>query len=193
MDGQRTGAQEVSLNHEREARAISGWPMLVAVIVFFAAVGLFVGAGVLNDQGRLGTGGVWGMVAPAIVMVVAAMFASPGFFTLEPNETRVLVLFGAYNGTVRQTGFRWANPFYSNGPAAKTGLDAAARQAAERDRAAKKSQSQAHAAQVPRYKVSVRARTLNGPTPQGERPARQPGGDRGRGHLARERHRPGRL
>ena len=61
------------------------------------------------------------MVAPAIVMLIVAMFASPGFFTLEPNETRVLVLFGAYKGTVRQGGFRWANPFYSNGPAVEDG------------------------------------------------------------------------
>jgi len=34
-----------------------------------------------------------------------------GFFTLEPNEALVLTLFGAYAGTVRQSGFSWANPF----------------------------------------------------------------------------------
>jgi regulator of protease activity HflC (stomatin/prohibitin superfamily) len=35
-----------------------------------------------------------------------------GFFTLQPNEAAVLLLFGAYKGTVRDAGFHWANPFY---------------------------------------------------------------------------------
>ena len=43
-------------------------------------------------------------------MVVAVIFSS-GFFTLQPNEGAVLILFGAYKGTVRQSGFHWANPF----------------------------------------------------------------------------------
>jgi regulator of protease activity HflC (stomatin/prohibitin superfamily) len=34
-----------------------------------------------------------------------------GFFTLQPNEARVLVLFGSYQGTVRNSGFHWTNPF----------------------------------------------------------------------------------
>lgn len=34
-----------------------------------------------------------------------------GFFALQPNEARVLVLFGQYTGTVRTEGFHWANPF----------------------------------------------------------------------------------
>ena len=34
-----------------------------------------------------------------------------GFFTVQPNESKVLTLFGAYTGTVRQSGFCWANPF----------------------------------------------------------------------------------
>jgi len=34
-----------------------------------------------------------------------------GFFTVNPNSSKVLVLFGAYKGTVRENGFFWANPF----------------------------------------------------------------------------------
>jgi len=33
-----------------------------------------------------------------------------GYFTLQPNEARVLVLFGAYQGTVRDSGWHWTNP-----------------------------------------------------------------------------------
>ncbi|HTV94409.1 MAG TPA: hypothetical protein VME42_00320 [Steroidobacteraceae bacterium] len=36
-----------------------------------------------------------------------------GYFTLQPNEARVLILFGAYQGTVRRSGFHWANPLYA--------------------------------------------------------------------------------
>jgi regulator of protease activity HflC (stomatin/prohibitin superfamily) len=38
-----------------------------------------------------------------------------GLFTLQPNEARVLLLFGKYHGTVRISGFHWTNPFYSAG------------------------------------------------------------------------------
>lgn len=34
-----------------------------------------------------------------------------GFIELEPNEARVMVLFGKYKGTFRNTGFFWVNPF----------------------------------------------------------------------------------
>ena len=36
-----------------------------------------------------------------------------GFFTLEPNEARVLTLFGKYKGTARTAGFSWTNPLYT--------------------------------------------------------------------------------
>lgn len=36
-----------------------------------------------------------------------------GFFVVQPNDSKVLVLFGKYIGTVVGSGFYWANPFYS--------------------------------------------------------------------------------
>lgn len=36
-----------------------------------------------------------------------------GFFIVNPNDSKVLVLFGKYVGTVRENGFYWANPFYT--------------------------------------------------------------------------------
>ncbi|MCE5252717.1 MAG: SPFH domain-containing protein [Actinomycetia bacterium] len=160
MDG-----QQVSLNHEKEMKAISGWPMLAAVIVIFAAgIALLVVAAVLGGDGGLSTGETWALVGPGIALLILGAFLCPGFFTLEPNETRVCVLFGAYKGTVRRGGFRWANPFYSNGPAARPVGDAA-RDAtlAAAATAAKKGQTAKMPKKYPRYKISVRARTLNGP------------------------------
>jgi regulator of protease activity HflC (stomatin/prohibitin superfamily) len=50
-----------------------------------------------------------------IVLLVSFCVSLAGFFTLQPNEARVLVLFGDYKGTVRKEGFHFGNPFYSNG------------------------------------------------------------------------------
>jgi regulator of protease activity HflC (stomatin/prohibitin superfamily) len=37
----------------------------------------------------------------------------PGFFLVNPNGSKVLVLFGKYIGTVKSNGFFWANPFFT--------------------------------------------------------------------------------
>lgn len=37
----------------------------------------------------------------------------PGFFLVNPNTSKVLLLFGKYIGTVKENGFYWANPFYT--------------------------------------------------------------------------------
>ena len=158
MDG-----QQVSLNHERETKAMSGWGMLAAVIFICAAgIALLIVAGILGDDGGLSAGAIWALVGPGIALLILTSLLSPGFFTLEPNETRVLVLFGAYRGTVRQGGFRWANPFYSNGPAVKTTPEQGAREATGSGTGGKKGQAHRTVKKFPRYKVSVRARTLNG-------------------------------
>lgn len=58
-------------------------------------------------------------VAPAIAYVLALVIVFicyKGFFMVHPNQAKVLQLFGKYVGSVRQTGLRWANPFYSKEP-----------------------------------------------------------------------------
>jgi regulator of protease activity HflC (stomatin/prohibitin superfamily) len=72
-------------------------------ILVVAALGLFRAARV---------GDVPGIVAFVVVLLVN-VFMSLGLFTVAPNEGQVLQLFGAYRGTARDPGLRWANPFYS--------------------------------------------------------------------------------
>ena len=36
-----------------------------------------------------------------------------GFMQIEPNEARVMIFFGKYEGTVKENGFFWVNPFYT--------------------------------------------------------------------------------
>jgi regulator of protease activity HflC (stomatin/prohibitin superfamily) len=46
-------------------------------------------------------------------VVLAAIFIAPGFIMVQPNNSRVLLLFGKYVGTVKKNGFYWVNPFYT--------------------------------------------------------------------------------
>ncbi|MET0280709.1 MAG: SPFH domain-containing protein [Steroidobacteraceae bacterium] len=54
----------------------------------------------------------WIPVAGALGLLLGVVGLN-GYFTLQPNEGRVLILFGSYKGTVRASGFHWANPFCS--------------------------------------------------------------------------------
>ena len=49
----------------------------------------------------------------AAIGLLALLICYNGFFMVHPNQAKVLQLFGSYAGSVRQTGLRWANPFYS--------------------------------------------------------------------------------
>jgi regulator of protease activity HflC (stomatin/prohibitin superfamily) len=48
-----------------------------------------------------------------LLLLVAVLICFKGFFMVHPNQAKVLQLFGSYAGSVRETGLRWANPFYS--------------------------------------------------------------------------------
>jgi regulator of protease activity HflC (stomatin/prohibitin superfamily) len=142
---------------ERVRPVTSGWLMLPVVLaLYIAAVVLFVLAftnGSTAPDGAVEP--VVGLMVGGFVALVAAIILSPGFFTLQPNEARVLILFGNYRGTARKSGFRWANPFFSNGPAGQPGGVAAKMKAAAKS-------GTAEAKRLRRYKISLRARTLNG-------------------------------
>ncbi|MEO6078337.1 MAG: SPFH domain-containing protein [Steroidobacteraceae bacterium] len=97
----------ISQNPARElpAQTFSGWAMLFVTIAWFVAViVLFLFSG--HNESALG-------VFVALLGVAAGVVTAFGFFTLQPNEARVQILFGSYKGTVRSSGFHWANPFYS--------------------------------------------------------------------------------
>jgi len=84
----------------------SGYLVLAFAIALFAAsIASFVSA-VQEHQvllvARL-VGGIAGLLVFALMV--------PGFFVVEPNMARVLVLFGRYRGTVRKPGYWWTNPF----------------------------------------------------------------------------------
>jgi len=52
------------------------------------------------------------IIAASVAMTVV-LIGFAGFFIVNPNEAKVLQLFGAYRGSEHLDGLRWANPFYS--------------------------------------------------------------------------------
>jgi len=135
--------QGLAALREKAVRVQNGWIMLpLLVVLLLGDIALIIyciaqGAGTHHHRGQIDLR----LLVPALVMLPVIIVLLTGFFTLQPNEARVLILFGAYKGTVRQSGFHWGNPFYSNG-----GMSSVARQRGG----------------MAREKISLRARTLNG-------------------------------
>ena len=91
--------------HEKELHPPSGIAFLVFLVpAFLGSVALLVLAART------------GLVAPTVacgllVAFLGLLFA--GLFVVNPNEAKVLQLFGHYAGSAREPGLRWANPFYT--------------------------------------------------------------------------------
>ena len=90
---------------EHPRHPVSGIPLLILLpLLLIAAIGAAIALGV-NGAG-------WWALGAGLVAVCLAVCLF-GFFMVDPNEARVLQLFGAYVGTARDAGLRWANPFYT--------------------------------------------------------------------------------
>jgi regulator of protease activity HflC (stomatin/prohibitin superfamily) len=100
------------MSQEKQVSVPNGWVMLVLnIAVLLAGIGLFVGfivsANAVQNKQELPNFYYLGF---GIFVIAVAIFLFAGHFTLQPNEARVLILFGAYRGTVRKSGFHWTNP-----------------------------------------------------------------------------------
>jgi regulator of protease activity HflC (stomatin/prohibitin superfamily) len=91
--------------NERRYSAPSGIPALIGIIVLLIADGAWFVYSIQNQV-------VWAIIV-AILAAIVLLICLGGFFTVAPNEGKVLQFFGNYVGTVRDAGPRWANPFYS--------------------------------------------------------------------------------
>jgi len=100
-----TTVSRSTTSQERPVRAVGGLPMLLLNLVLISATPLAIAATAPARPGGL-------IVLALLVSAVGVLFMR-GLFSLQPNEARVLLLFGQYHGTVRDSGFHWANPFYS--------------------------------------------------------------------------------
>jgi regulator of protease activity HflC (stomatin/prohibitin superfamily) len=85
------------MKKEFSVKPISGYLALLGALLFL--VGAI--AGFANEIIWLGA-----------ILSLLFVFTVIGFTVVNPNESCVMVLFGAYKGTIRENGFFWVNPFY---------------------------------------------------------------------------------
>lgn len=83
---------------EKITKPLSGYLMVAVVIALIPATAFSF----INELHLLG-----------VILGFTFIMLTPGFFTLQPNKAMVLILFGAYKGTVKANGFFWVNPFMS--------------------------------------------------------------------------------
>jgi len=90
------------MSHEREIRGLSGWTVavLLVIVLFGACVSI-----VLAAREAM----VWGvLLSSAVLALDCACFA--GLTVVNPNEAKVVTLFGVYKGSIKTPGFWWVNP-----------------------------------------------------------------------------------
>ena len=86
-------------------KAAPGLPVLFALLGASVVGAWLVYSGLANRVLPPAVGGV--------ALILVCLFLCIGLFTVEPNEAKVLQLFGTYKGTVRQQGLFFANPFFT--------------------------------------------------------------------------------
>src|SRR5687768_10961698 len=91
---------------ERVRVVFSGWLMLPVVLAANAVTIYLIVQAATGDPNALAIAGL-----SVLELVCFALFF--GFFIVNPNEAQVLQLFGAYAGTVKSSGFGWANPLFT--------------------------------------------------------------------------------
>ncbi|MDY0098733.1 MAG: SPFH domain-containing protein [Bacteroidales bacterium] len=85
------------MKKEFNVKPLSGYlGMLVAILLLCGAVAGFA----------------YEIIWMGVVLSILFVFAVIGFTVVDPNGSCVMVLFGAYKGTIRENGFFWVNPFY---------------------------------------------------------------------------------
>ena len=101
-----------SSSQERPARVAPGLVMtLVVVVLGLVGTGLVVATIVAAARNGEPTAGTALGVGGGLLIDGLAALVALGLFVVQPNQARVLILFGRYIGTVRTDGWFWANPF----------------------------------------------------------------------------------
>jgi regulator of protease activity HflC (stomatin/prohibitin superfamily) len=90
---------------ERETQGVPGLPVILTLLVAAAAT-----AYGLVDGARAGATAQVVILAFALLLEIFLMM---GVFVVNPNEAKVLQFFGAYVGSAKTPGLRWANPLFT--------------------------------------------------------------------------------
>ncbi|NNC97067.1 MAG: SPFH domain-containing protein [Gammaproteobacteria bacterium] len=94
----------MNVTNEFIKKAVNGWLALPVAILVGLALAYWM-------KTAIGYGGPE-YVLPVIFSIVIFVVCLGGFFTLQPNMSAVMTLFGKYKGTVKTEGFSYVNPLY---------------------------------------------------------------------------------
>lgn len=89
---------------------LAGIPMLLFNLAFLIGTVVFL-VWLINSD--IEGPGLVALIITDVVLFIINMLFWGGFMQIEPNEARVMIFFGKYEGTVKQNGFFWVNPFYN--------------------------------------------------------------------------------
>ena len=149
---------------EKQLKAKSGYGILAAILVaLLAIIALFIWSvmGLAGTPDGVDTPAMYG-IGLAVSIIAFCLWFVPlaGFFSLQPGQARVCILFGKYVGTVRDEGFFWANPFYTRTMGTGAGIGEMIELELSDSKAAKAAANKA--AKGNPTTISTRVRTLNG-------------------------------
>jgi regulator of protease activity HflC (stomatin/prohibitin superfamily) len=99
------------IREQPRATIPGGFMLLLALGAMIASIVLFVQAGQHGKLHETTQAAVFGISGGVLVLLAIVFLA--GLFVVNPNEARVMQLFGKYVGSCKQEGLRWANPFLS--------------------------------------------------------------------------------
>jgi regulator of protease activity HflC (stomatin/prohibitin superfamily) len=98
------------MTEEKKVRAGSGWlPLVACLLLLLGGPTMAIASIVRVAHGS--PAGLW--VAAGVVALLAGVLMLFGFQAVQPNQARVLLLFGDYTGSLVESGFFWVNPFYT--------------------------------------------------------------------------------
>lgn len=88
---------------EKTAKKLNGFLILFVVFALFIFEAYLLVQGIKTENDSI----LWIFIPLLIILFISF----GGFSIIQPNDSRVLILFGKYIGTVRDSGFWWVNPF----------------------------------------------------------------------------------
>jgi len=100
-----TVSKNLEASNERLARTSSGIAVLLLCLAGYAAAIWMIANGARSDDAA--------MIAGSVALIILASFLLCGLYSIQPNQSVAILLFGDYKGTDRKTGLRWVIPWYS--------------------------------------------------------------------------------
>lgn len=93
------------MTHEKPFTPSSGWVGLTGTLILGGIALSLFWTGIPSKSPQL--------IIPGVTFALSTFITLFGYMAIAPNDSRILLLFGDYRGTVKTSGFFWVNPFFT--------------------------------------------------------------------------------